>query len=123
MALPPQKSGGKLGDSASVIRAAKYFHHLETIPGASMWNVAHYLRFGFCPWQIHNRPLKGVPLAGPLGLDHYYFYNTQTGQSIGLGPATNTLAGPVPGNWERNEKPGHNVVICPLAPRTRSYDA
>lgn len=27
--------------------AAKYFHHLETIPGASIWNVAHYLRFGF----------------------------------------------------------------------------
>jgi RHS repeat-associated protein len=54
--------------------------------------------FGFCPWQVHSRPLKGVPGAGPLGLDHYYFYNTQTGQSIGLGPATNTPTGPVPGN-------------------------
>jgi RHS repeat-associated protein len=69
--------------------------------------------FGFCPWQVHSRPLKGVPGAGPLGLDHYYFYNTQTGQSIGLGPATNTLTGPVPGNWERNEKPGHNVGPVP----------
>ena len=69
--------------------------------------------FGFCPWQVHSRPLKGVPGAGPLGLDHYYFYNTQTGQSIGLGPATNTLKGPVPGNWERNEKPGHNEGPVP----------
>jgi len=70
--------------------------------------------FGFCPWQVHNRPLKAVPGAGPLGLDHYYFYNTQTGQSIGLGPAGgatygDTLTGnPVPGTWERNEKPGYN---------------
>jgi RHS repeat-associated protein len=69
--------------------------------------------FGFCPWQVHSRPLKGVPGAGPLGLDHYYFYNTQTGQSIGLGPAGGftggTLKGnPAPGRWERDEKPGHN---------------
>jgi len=69
--------------------------------------------FGFCPWQVHSRPLKGVPGAGPLGIDHYYFYNTQTGQSIGLGPATNTLKGPVPGNWEKNEKPGHNEGPVP----------
>ena len=64
--------------------------------------------FGFCPWHVHNRPLKGVPGAGPLGLDHYYFYNVQTGQSIGLGPSKTTLKGPVPGVWERNEKPGHD---------------
>ncbi len=42
--------------------------------------------FGFCPWQVHSRPLKG-PLAKQFGLDHLYFYNSQTGQSIGLGPA------------------------------------
>jgi RHS repeat-associated protein len=69
--------------------------------------------FGFCPWQVHSRPLKGVPGAGPLGLDHYYFYNTQTGQSIGLGPATTTLSGPVPGTWETHEKPGHKVGPVP----------
>lgn len=69
--------------------------------------------FGFCPWQIHTRPLKGLPM-----LPHYYFYNTQTGRSIGLGPASGfgggTAAGtPVPGTWETNEKPGHNVLPVP----------
>ncbi len=59
--------------------------------------------FGFCPWQVHSRRMKGFPL-----LPHYYFYNRQTGQSIGLGPASATLKGPTPGNWERGEKPGHN---------------
>jgi RHS repeat-associated protein len=69
--------------------------------------------FGFCPWQIHTRPLKGLPM-----LPHYYFYNTQTGQSMGLGPAAGvsggTVAGtPVPGTWETNEKPGHEVLPVP----------
>jgi RHS repeat-associated protein len=67
--------------------------------------------FGFCPWQVHSRPLKGAPNLGPIA--HYYFYNTQTGQSIGLGPATGTLTGPVTGSWERNEKPGHNEGAVP----------
>jgi hypothetical protein len=62
--------------------------------------------FGLCAWQVQYRPLKNIPLAGPLGLDHYYFYNTQTGQSIGLGPNQGTLTATVPGNWETNEKPG-----------------
>jgi RHS repeat-associated protein len=74
--------------------------------------------FGFCPWQIHDRPLKGVPGAGKLGLDHFYFYNTQTGQSLGLGPAGgfsgDVLTGdPVPGTWERDEKPGHKIGEVP----------
>lgn len=69
--------------------------------------------FGFCPWHVHYRPLKGFPGAGPLGLDHYYFYNTQTGQSIGLAPVNDTLAGPVPGKWETGEKPGHNLGPVP----------
>ncbi|HVS89748.1 MAG TPA: RHS repeat-associated core domain-containing protein [Candidatus Acidoferrum sp.] len=69
--------------------------------------------FGFCPWQVHSRPLKGLPV-----LPHYYFYNTQTGQSIGLGPAGGISGGtvtgsPVPGGWERNEKPGHNEGAVP----------
>lgn len=64
--------------------------------------------FGFCPWQIHSRPLKGLPL-----FPHYYFYNTQTGKSIGLGPAdgvtwNTALGNPVDGAWETNEKPGHD---------------
>jgi RHS repeat-associated protein len=62
--------------------------------------------FGFCPWHVHSRPLKGVPGAKTAGLDHYYFYNVETGQSIGLGPSKTTVFGPVPGVWERNEKPG-----------------
>ena len=78
--------------------------------------------FGFCPWQVHSRPLKGFPGAKQLGLDHYYFYNSQTGQSIGLGPAGGFNKGnvaalaqgnPVPGEWERGEKPGHNVGPVP----------
>jgi len=76
--------------------------------------------FGFCPWQVHSRPLQGRA-GGPahsIGIDHYYFYNVQTGQSIGLGPAGGfgggTVKGsPVPGSWERNEKPGHNVDPVP----------
>jgi RHS repeat-associated protein len=67
--------------------------------------------FGFCPWQVHSRPLKHAPRVGPIA--HYYFYNTQTGQSIGLGPATGVVTGPVPGDWERNEKPGHNEGAVP----------
>lgn len=60
---------------------------------------------GFCPWQVHKRPLKGFPLAKQSQVDHYYFYNMQTGQSIGLGPAGGAGAGtakgsPVPGTWE-----------------------
>jgi RHS repeat-associated protein len=76
--------------------------------------------FGFCPWQVHSRPLKGAAggAAHSIGIDHYYFYNVQTGQSIGLGPAGGMSGGttkgsPVPGTWERNEKPGHNVDPVP----------
>jgi RHS repeat-associated protein len=76
--------------------------------------------FGFCPWQVHSRPLKGAAggAAHSIGIDHYYFYNVQTGQSIGLGPAGGmsggtAKGGPVPGTWERNEKPGHNVDPVP----------
>ena len=75
--------------------------------------------FGFCPWQVHSRPLRGIPGAGRGRLDHFYFFNTQTGQSIGLGPAGNatngdTLSGsPVSGTWERNEKPGHKEGDVP----------
>lgn len=75
--------------------------------------------FGFCPWQVHHRPLKGVPGAGPLGWDHYYFYNTQTGASIGLAPAGGfsgvvLLRGmPVAGQWETNEKAGNKSGDVP----------
>ncbi len=54
-----------------------------------------------------------MSLRDPLGLNHYYFYNTQTGQSIGLGPAQSTLTGPVPGSWEKNEKQGDEVDPVP----------
>jgi RHS repeat-associated protein len=76
--------------------------------------------FGFCPWQVHSRPLNGAAggAAHRIGIDHYYFYNVQTGQSIGLGPAGGVSGGtvtgsPVPGNWETHEKPGHNEGAVP----------
>jgi RHS repeat-associated protein len=69
--------------------------------------------FGFCPWQVQSRPLRGLPL-----FPHYYFYNTQTGQSIGLGPAdgftwNTALGNPVDGAWETNEKPGQDEGDVP----------
>lgn len=69
--------------------------------------------FGFCPWQVHKRPLKG--LAGIIpGTFHVYFYNNQTGQSIGLGPAGSAISGrPVPGGWETHEKPGTVIGTVP----------
>lgn len=76
--------------------------------------------FGFCPWQVHSRPLRGRggDALHKIGIDHYFFFNTQTGQSIGLGPAggidlETAIGDPVPGAWERNEKPGHNVGPVP----------
>jgi len=107
---------------------ARYVHGLQTDEPLAMLragatsfysadglgSISSLSNSGFCPWQVHNRPLKSVPGAGPLGLDHHYFYNTQTGASIGLGPAAGASSGdllkgnPVPGAWERNEKPGHN---------------
>ena len=63
---------------------------------------------GLCPWEIHHRRLRGVPgpIGDPLGLDHYYFWNTETGETVGLGPASGIgLFGPVPGQWETNELP------------------
>jgi len=63
---------------------------------------------GLCPWEIHRRRLRGVPgpIGDPLELDHYYFWNTETGETVGLGPAKGMgLFGPVPGQWETNELP------------------
>jgi len=63
---------------------------------------------GLCPWEIHHRRLRGVPgpIGDPLGLDHYYFWNTETGETVGLGPASGMgLFHPVPGQWETNETP------------------
>ena len=68
---------------------------------------------GLCPWQVHSRPLNGVPGAKAAGVDHIYFYNTQTGQALGLGPIHNTLKGPVPGKWEPNEGPGKKEIEVP----------
>jgi hypothetical protein len=68
---------------------------------------------GFCAWQVHSRPLSGIPGSGPANLDHYYFYNTQTGRSIGLGPAKPTTTGPVPGAWETNERAGTKEIDVP----------
>jgi hypothetical protein len=71
---------------------------------------------GFCPWQLHRRPLKGSfgGWGANHGIYHYYFYNVDTGQSIGLGPAGGfstaaVLDRPVPGEWERNENPNQDV--------------
>ncbi len=63
---------------------------------------------GLCPWEIHRRRLRGLPgpIADPLQVDHYYFWNTETGETVGLGPASGMgLFRPVPGQWETNELP------------------
>jgi hypothetical protein len=71
--------------------------------------------FGLCPWQVRQRPLAGKggkavkDLADPPP-SHKYFYNSATGQSIGLGfkklPWWNPGSA-VPGAWERNENPAN----------------
>jgi hypothetical protein len=68
----------------------------------------HHGLLGLCPWEIHHRRLRGVPgpIGDPLGLDHYYFWNTETGETVGLGPVSGMgLFRPVPGQWETNELP------------------
>lgn len=56
--------------------------------------------------------MRGPDLGHP-SLDHYYFFNVQTGQAIGLGPAASVVKGPVPGRWETDEKAGHNQGDVP----------
>ena len=67
---------------------------------------------GLCPWQVHRRPLKKIGKI--TGAYHVYFYNVQTGQSIGLGPKDGkATTDPVPGEWERDEKPGTVIGTVP----------
>lgn len=59
-------------------------------------------------WEIDKRPLRGL---GALGNDallfHYYFYNTKTHQSVGIGPGKGAgLFCERPGKWEASEKQG-----------------
>jgi len=72
---------------------------------------------GLCPWEVRTRPLnlpKG--LKGPANAltptdnppTHNYFHNTVTGETVGLGPAQDTLSNSIfgPGVWLPPEKPG-----------------
>lgn len=79
--------------------------------------VNYFDPLGLCPWQVRIRPLKGIPqrlqnIPGDLGADvnptNLYFYNSQTGQSIGLGPVQNSVWQSVPGQWETHEHPSEN---------------
>jgi RHS repeat-associated protein len=72
---------------------------------------------GLCPWQVRQRPLKGglgnaVKDTGDPPPSHLYLYNSETGQSIGLGPAKDPpIYNPgkeVPGKWEKQEDPSKN---------------
>ena len=67
---------------------------------------------GMCPWQVQRRPLKKIGTI--TGAYHVYFYNVQTGQSVGLGPAGGQVSSaPVPGTWEIDEKPGTEMGPVP----------
>ena len=62
---------------------------------------------GMCPWQVRERPTQH--LEDHREWNHQYFYNTATGQSLGLGPA---LPWVEPffshrGRWENHENPAH----------------
>jgi RHS repeat-associated protein len=64
---------------------------------------------GLCPWEVRQRPLDAPgPHAWPFV--HQYFYNRDTGQSLGLttgASAFNALfnPAPLPGKWKRDEHP------------------
>jgi len=72
---------------------------------------------GLCPWQVRTRPLN-LPngLKGPANVltpkdnppTHAYFFNTQTGESVGLGPLNDTAGNSYygPGTWLPPENPG-----------------
>ena len=68
------------------------------------------ISFGFqqSGWEIDKRPISGLGALGNAALlFHYYFYNTKTHQSVGLGPERGTgLFCSVPGKWEAPEKQG-----------------
>lgn len=59
-------------------------------------------------WEIDKRPLKGLGALGQSAVVfHYFFYNTKTHQSIGLGPGKGSgMFCPVPGTWETSEHQG-----------------
>jgi hypothetical protein len=74
-------------------------------------------------------------MIGKLGFYHFFFYNTQTGQALGLGPATVSVVVPtsgplgdlvgavisealpiaitVPGRWETQESAETKLVSVP----------
>ena len=66
--------------------------------------------YGLCPWGVWERRTYGAP--NEPRFHHYYFYNSVTGQSRGLGSrgtawgVANVIFNiPVPGMWETHEKP------------------
>ena len=79
--------------------------------------ILYFDPYGLCPWQVRQRPLAGklgnaVKNWGDPPPSHKYFYNTNTGQSIGLGdgngaPWYNPGAA-VPGSWLTHENPASN---------------
>jgi len=79
--------------------------------------VNYFDPLGLCPWQVRSRPLR-LPkgLKGPANAltpkdnppTHAYFFNTQTGESVGLGPLNDTAGNSYygPGTWLPPENPG-----------------
>jgi RHS repeat-associated protein len=62
--------------------------------------------FGLCDWEIRRRHTHNAP--DKRLVDHWYFHNTKTDQSLGLGPARNAVLATispigVDGIWETNE--------------------
>ena len=74
-------------------------------------------------WEIDKRPLQSVPFAETIGLFHYYFYNTRTHESVGLGPRKGSgMFCPVPGKFETGESRGTLYLSIPSASQQSCID-
>ncbi len=65
--------------------------------------------------KLGGRSISGLQFLGNAArLFHYYFYNTKTHQSVGLGPGEGTgLFCSVPGKWEGPEQQGTQYQTIP----------
>jgi hypothetical protein len=65
---------------------------------------------GFCPWTVRRRPTDGLG-ADDITTYHWYFYNEDTGQSIGLGPVKPPAGA---GKYETKETPKKTPFDGPM---------
>ena len=62
---------------------------------------AQYLIDPAAMWEIDSRGLFDSSFLNFFGINHYYFYNTASGEAVGLGPK----------GWETNESPGNPEIV------------